>query len=71
MYELNAGGKLETDLATLKAAYQQLLGQPHATEQVNETIATIGTTSLVGVARLRFMLKAPEPPMGPYFESVL
>ncbi|CUF02866.1 membrane-associated protein, putative [Bodo saltans] len=71
MYELNAGGKLETDLATLKAAYQQLLDLPNATEQVASKLNTIETQSLVGLMRLRAILKTPEAPLGALYESTL
>jgi hypothetical protein len=71
MYELNAGGKLESDLATLKAAYQQLLEQPNATEQIAAKLGTIETTSLVGLMRLRSILQTPEAPLGALYESTL
>ncbi|CUF03167.1 membrane-associated protein, putative [Bodo saltans] len=61
MYELNAGGKLETDLATLKAAYQQLLDQPNSHEDIEVLLSTIELKTLRGVLRLRaLMSEVPE-----------
>jgi hypothetical protein len=71
MYELNAGGKLESDLATLKAAYQQLLAQPTAVAHVKDKVATIETQSLTGVARMKLLLGEGELALGLYFQSLL
>jgi class 3 adenylate cyclase len=70
MYELNTGGTLEKDLATLKESFQQLLIQPNATAQVAEKAGTIHTTSLVGYMRLQALLKQPDPPLGLYYDAL-